>query len=88
MTEVAISLTDELRDFVEKSVDSGVFHNASELVANAIHSLKAQEQVKLETLRAEIAIGVAQADRGEFVEFDAASIKAEGRARLSTTSGQ
>ncbi len=29
MTQLAINLTDELRDLVEKSVDSGVFHNAS-----------------------------------------------------------
>lgn len=88
MTQVAVNLTDELWDFVEKSVDSDVFHNASEVVANALHALKARAQAGLESLRTEIAIGVAQADRGEFAEFDAESIKAEGRARLSASSGQ
>lgn len=83
MTQVAISLTKELNEFVEKSVNAGLFHNASELVANALHTMQAQNMAKLEALRAEIAIGTAQADRGEFIEFDAESVIAEGRDRLA-----
>lgn len=77
MTQVAINLTDELTAFVESSVESGLFHNASEMVANALHTLKGDAHAKWEALRADIALGIAQADRGEFVAFDANSIKEE-----------
>lgn len=86
MTQVAIKLSDELNDFVQASVKSGVFRNASEMVSNALHALKAQEQAKLAALRADIAIGVEQARRGEFVEFDAGTVIADGRKRLASAS--
>lgn len=82
MIQVAINLTEELKEFVDKSVNAGLFHNASEVVANALHTLRTQDAAKLEALRVDIAVGIAQADRGEFVEFDAESVIAEGRGRL------
>jgi antitoxin ParD1/3/4 len=85
MTQVAIDITDELRAFVDSSVEAGRFHSASEMVAAALHTLKSDEHAKFEALRADIAVGIAQADRGEFVEFNADSIKAEGRARLAAS---
>lgn len=86
MTQVAIKLTDELNDFVQATVEAGVFRNASEMVANALHALKAQEQEKLAALRADVAVGVEQARRGEFVEFDAETVIADGRKRLASAS--
>jgi predicted transcriptional regulator len=38
---------------------------------------------KLTALRSEIAIGIAQADRGEFVEFDVEDVIRRGRLRLN-----
>ena len=42
--------------------------------------LSEEQQAKLATLRAEIALGVAQAEAGDFVEFSADEIIASGRA--------
>jgi len=84
MTQLAIKLTDELTDFVQASVQSGAFHSASEMVANALHALKSQDDAKLAALRSEIALGAEQALRGEFVEFDAESIIVERRKKLSS----
>ena len=81
MTQVAIQLTDELKDFVEASVKAGVFHNASEMVASALHTLKAQDQATLAALRADVGLGVQQATHGEFATFDAESVIAEGHKR-------
>ncbi|MEO6847806.1 MAG: type II toxin-antitoxin system ParD family antitoxin [Chthoniobacterales bacterium] len=83
MTQVAINLTDELTEFVKKSVSSGLFHNVSEVVANGLHVLKAQEDAKLQALRADIAVGVEQAKHGEFMEFDAETVIRDGRKRLA-----
>lgn len=84
MTQLAIKLTDELNDFVQASVQSGAFHNASEMVANALHALKSQDEAKLAALRSEISLGAEQAQRGEFVEFDAETVIADRRKRLSS----
>lgn len=85
MTQVAIDMTDELRAFVDSSVEAGRFHNASEMVAAALHTLKSDQRAKFEALQADIAIGISQADRGEFVEFNADSIKTAGRERLAAS---
>jgi len=82
MTQLNITLSDELDTFVEQSLRSGCFHNASELVSTALHYLKAQDDAKFAALRDDIAAGLAQLDRGESAESDAESIRAEGRARL------
>ena len=74
MTQVAIQLTDELNKFVETSVKAGVFHNASEMVANALHALKSRDEAKLSALRSDLALGLEQAGRGELAEFDAESV--------------
>ena len=58
-------------------------------MVNLLYNVKAQseselseeQQAKLATLRAEIAVGIEQADRGDFVEFTADEIIAAGHAR-------
>ena len=80
--KVLIELPQELCIFVDSSVEAGRFHNASEMVANALHILKGDERAKFEALRADLAIGIEQANRGLYVEYDADSIKAKGRALL------
>ena len=92
MTQVAVKLPDDLRSFVDQSVKSGDFSDAGDFMVNLLYNVKAQseselseeQQAKLATLRAEIAVGIAQADQGDFVEFTADEILAEGRARRLT----
>ena len=51
-----------------------------------------EQEAKLASLRAAIAVGIEQAEHGDFVEFTAEEIIAAGRARrtagLSTTSAR
>jgi len=89
MTEVAIKIPDDLGKFIEESVKTGAFNDAGEFVVNLLYNVKAQseselseeQQAKLATLRAEVAVGIEQAERGEFVEFTADDIIASGGAR-------
>ena len=89
MTQVAVKLPDDLKTFVDQSVKSGAFHDAGDFMVNLLYNIKAQseselseeQQAKLATLRAEIAVGITQADAGDFVEFSADEIIAAGRAR-------
>ena len=89
MTQVAVQIPDDLKPFIDRSVKSGLFTDASEFVVNLLYNVKAEseselseeQRAKLVALRAEIAVGVEQADRGEFVEFNAEEIIAAGRAR-------
>lgn len=89
MTQIAIQLPDELSGFIDQSVKAGSFSGAADFMVNLLYNVKAQseaelteeQQAKLSNLRAEMAIGIDEADRGEFVEFTADEIIAEGRAR-------
>ena len=89
MTEVALQLPADLEPFIAASVKTGAFSDAGEFMVNLLYNVKAQseselseeQQAKLSALRAEIAIGIEQAERGDFVEFDASEIIAAGRAR-------
>jgi antitoxin ParD1/3/4 len=85
MAGMNVSLTDELTRFVQETVNSGLYHSASEVVRDALRLLQEREQsrmLKLSRLREEIATGLAQVDAGQVVDFDAEAIKAEGRALL------
>lgn len=65
-----VSLTPELAGFVKDQVDSGMYHSASEVVREGLRLLRQQKQdrqTRLDRLRAEIALGVEQLDRGEAV---------------------
>ena len=86
MTNVAISLNDEDRSFLEEVVKSGRFFSESEVVAEALAEFRVREAVRrarLDELRAKVQVGIEQADRGQFVEFTAADVKADGRQRLA-----
>lgn len=85
MTTVAITLPDELSEFVAESVAAGEFFGPSELISSALYSYRDQTELnrmKLERLRKDIAVGFEQAARGEFAEFDAESIIAECKREL------
>lgn len=83
-----IRLTPELEQFVQESVTTGQFANPTEMINNALLLLKDQEApmptdpAEVAELRRQITVGIEQADRGKFTEFDAQVIKEEGRRRL------
>ena len=78
-----ISLSPELEKFVHDRVKSGKYNDASEVIAEALEVVRDEEGWDLEELRREISIGAEQLRRGEYAEYDAEAIKAEGRARLA-----
>jgi antitoxin ParD1/3/4 len=77
---MTISLSPELEHFVSEEVKEGRFSTPEDVVSSALQMLKAEEE-----LRRKIRVGIEQADRGDFVEFNAETIKREGRQRLAAT---
>ena len=81
-----VVLRNEAQRFVEEKVRSGQYASAEEAV-NALLAL-VQEQERwtaddVAELRDEIDVGLREADRGEFVQFTAEDVIAEGHAALS-----
>lgn len=69
------SIPEELRSFVSGELGSGRYRSLDELLAEALRLLREREtflEEHRDELRAQIAEGVAQAERGELVDGDAA----------------
>jgi antitoxin ParD1/3/4 len=69
MPTMNVSLTAEMVKFVEDEVASGDYVSASEVVRDALRTLKYDRDVEareLEILRSEIAKGIEDADNGRF----------------------
>jgi antitoxin ParD1/3/4 len=83
-TTMNISLPEPLKEHVQKRVQKGDFSNASDYVRALIRADKEAEE-KLAALRRDIAVGLAQLDRGEGRPADEVfeRVKARGRARLA-----
>lgn len=65
--DYTVSLTSESGRLVEAEVQAGRYASAGEAVEDALrHYFAPDEKEALERLRAEVAIGVAEAERGEF----------------------
>lgn len=60
-----VSLTPQLEEMVRQKVASGLYNNASEVIREALRVLEEHDRVRHEALRAAVAIGYAQAERGE-----------------------
>ena len=89
MTTIAIALPAELNEFVSESVVSGEFAGPNELVVTALFAWRDQTElnrIRLARLRGDIALGIEQAERGEFAEFDAESIIAEFKCERAAAS--
>jgi antitoxin ParD1/3/4 len=63
-----ITLTPQLEGWVEEQVAIGRYHDASELVREAVQLL--EEQSRYEALRAAVQEGFEEAERGEVVPLD------------------
>jgi len=86
-----VSLTNELENFIDGMVASGMYYSASEVVRDGLRLLKDKEESKaskLAELRAEVLKGYEQAQRGESRPLDVEAIKAEGRRRLAAIKGE
>jgi putative addiction module CopG family antidote len=69
MRKIQITLSDESAAFVERAIERGRFGSVDELFEEALDALENDEGCepwKLESLRLLVAVGDAQAARGEF----------------------
>lgn len=81
-----VTLTPEMQQFVEDKVKSGKYGSPSEVVNRLLSQVKQQEAPPsddVEELRAEVDIGIDDAQNGRFVEFTADDVIAERRAALA-----
>jgi antitoxin ParD1/3/4 len=87
---MTISLTPEVQKFVAEKVRSGQYKTPDEAV-NALLSMTMQQERltpdDVEELRAQLDPAIAEADRGEFVEFTAEDVIAERRAARANRKG-
>ena len=62
-----VSLTPELKKFVDGKVESGLYNNASEVVREGLRLLKEHDEIRVKW-REQIERGWMQAQRGEIVD--------------------
>ena len=77
-----ISLTETLEKWVRDKVESGLYSNASEVIREALRERIRAERTEaedVEALRAQIDIGLQQAERGELLDWTMADIKSRLR---------
>lgn len=83
-----ISLTAELEKIVKTKVETGMYNNASEVIREALRFMEQHDELvrdmKLERLRAKLAVGAAQAKRGEFVDQSLSEIMEESKREQNT----
>lgn len=79
-----VSLTGHLRRFVNSRVTSGRYQSVSEVVREGLRLLQEKEatrEASLDELRAQIAVGLEQAKRGELLDGEQVFRELERRAR-------
>ena len=85
MTTMNVSLTQELIQVIKRKVSSGMYNNSSEVIREAIRRFDEYEELlyglKLDKLKTEIAIGIEQADRGEYSNRTVEDIIADAKSR-------
>lgn len=63
-----INLSPEMEQYLQSKVNSGYYSNASEVVRDAIRRMR-EEDEKLAALRAAVAVGDEQLERGEGMAY-------------------
>ena len=79
MATMNVNLTKEMADYVAAELDSGDYASASELVRDALRSLKRDREIeheKMEMLRSAVDAAIEQAKRGDFSDRSIAEIAA------------
>ena len=75
---ISITLPADLGKFVEDQIRSGAFSNPSEVVGNALLTVKAQEMTRPEVtpeLLNELAIGIKAFESGDYAPWDLEEMK-------------
>ncbi len=68
-----VSLTPQLEQLVHDRVSSGLYTSASEVIREALRLLARRDQLQtaqLERVRADIAVGIEQAESGQLISGD------------------
>ena len=80
---LTINLSGDREEFVRSLLHAGDFASEIDVVEEALRLLEERsiDQASLSALRREIAVGVAQADRGELAPFEPQATLARVRAR-------
>ena len=84
---MTVSLTPEMQKFIAEKVRSGRFRTSDEAVNALLAETAERERLTpddVARLRDELDPALAEADRGEFVEYNAEDIIAEGRSALGS----
>lgn len=66
-----VSLTPALEKLIQAKVKRGLYNSASEVIREALRLLDEHDrlrQIKLQSLKKQIAVGIKQADRGELID--------------------
>lgn len=76
-------LKPELEKFIDEQVQQGLYDSAEDAINAAVAQFKTERELtvsQLDRMRDEVDIGLAELDRGEFVEFTAQDVIAERHA--------
>ena len=69
-----INLSPEMEKYLQSKVSTGYYSNASEVVRDAIRRMRDEDE-RLAALRAAVAVGDEQLDRGEGVSYTPARLE-------------
>ena len=79
-----VSLTPELEEYVAGKVQKGLYRSQSEVVRQALRLLQEQDRLleaRLAKVRADVAVGLEQADRGELIPMDEVEARLNKRSK-------
>ncbi len=68
-----VSLTPQLEALIQQKVESGQYDDASDVIREALETLEARDQ--FERIRAAIAVGLQQVERGEDTPWTSGSFQ-------------
>lgn len=81
MSSISVSMPPELIKMVEGKVASGFYNDVSDVVCDALRQADLHAeliyQMKLDRLKAALAEGIEQAQRGEYAEYSLESLIAD-----------
>ena len=81
-----VTVNPKLARFIEEQVKAGRFSSPEDVVNGALARLQTEQELsefEVTSLRAQVAVGIEQADRGELMPWDAAAIETEVEQRAA-----